>query len=47
MFDVSQGNPLYLRHLVVAAVDTGALRQVEGVWQLRGEMTLHPRSYPR
>jgi DNA-binding NarL/FixJ family response regulator len=42
MFDVSQGNPLYLRHLVVAAVDTGSLRQVEGVWQLRGEMTLTP-----
>jgi DNA-binding NarL/FixJ family response regulator len=42
MFDVSQGNPLYLRHLVVAAVNTGALRQVEGVWQLRGEMTFTP-----
>ena len=42
MFDVSQGNPLYLRHLVVAAVNTGSLRQVEGVWQLRGEMTLTP-----
>jgi DNA-binding NarL/FixJ family response regulator len=42
MFEVSQGNPLYLRHLVVAAVNTGSLRQVEGVWQLRGEMTLTP-----
>jgi DNA-binding NarL/FixJ family response regulator len=42
MFDVSQGNPLYLRHLVEAAVNTGSLRQVEGVWQLRGEMTLTP-----
>jgi DNA-binding NarL/FixJ family response regulator len=42
MFDVSQGNPLYLRHLVVAAVNTGSLRQVEDVWQLRGEMTLTP-----
>jgi DNA-binding NarL/FixJ family response regulator len=43
MFDTSQGNPLYLRHLVEAAVNTGALRQVEGVWQLRGEMTLTPQ----
>lgn len=42
MFEVSQGNPLYLRHLVVAAVDAGALRQVEDVWQLRGEMTFTP-----
>ncbi|MDZ4270070.1 MAG: ATP-binding protein, partial [Mycobacterium sp.] len=40
MFDVSQGNPLYLRHLIEAALSTGSLRQVEGVWQLRGEMTL-------
>ncbi|TPG32794.1 LuxR family transcriptional regulator [Mycobacterium hodleri] len=43
MFDVSQGNPLYLRHLVEAAVNTGSLRQVEGVWQLRGEMPLTPQ----
>ncbi|MCV7422190.1 AAA family ATPase [Mycobacterium yunnanensis] len=42
MYGVSQGNPLYLRHLVVAAVETGSLRQAEGVWQLRGEMTLTP-----
>ena len=42
MFDVSQGNPLYLRHLVEAAVNAGSLRQVEGVWKLRGEMRLTP-----
>lgn len=42
MFEVSEGNPLYLRHLVEAALGTGSLRQVEGVWQLRGEMTLTP-----
>ncbi|MDA2893921.1 LuxR C-terminal-related transcriptional regulator [Mycolicibacterium sp. BiH015] len=40
IFEVSQGNPLYLRHLVEAALATGTLRQVEGVWQLRGQMTL-------
>ncbi|MGQ9409570.1 LuxR C-terminal-related transcriptional regulator [Mycolicibacterium gilvum] len=43
MFEISQGNPLYLRHLVDAALGTGSLRQVEGVWQLRGEMTLSPQ----
>ncbi|MCV7013613.1 ATP-binding protein, partial [Mycolicibacterium madagascariense] len=42
MFDASRGNPLCLRHLVEAAVDAGSLRQVEGVWQLRGEMRLTP-----
>lgn len=43
MFEVSQGNPLYLRHLVEAALVTGSLRQVQGVWQLRGEMPLSPQ----
>jgi DNA-binding NarL/FixJ family response regulator len=42
VFDVCQGNPLYLRHLVEGVVDSGALREVEGVWQLRGEMVLTP-----
>lgn len=43
VFDVSQGNPLYLRHLVESALNSGSLRQVEGVWQLRGEMPLTPQ----
>jgi DNA-binding NarL/FixJ family response regulator len=42
IFAVSQGNPLYLRHLVEGAVNRGTLREVEGVWQLRGEMMLTP-----
>lgn len=42
-FEVSQGNPLYLRHLVEATVNSGSLRQVHGVWQLRGEMVLTPK----
>ena len=42
IFAVSQGNPLYLRHLVEGAVNVGTLREVEGVWQLRGEMMLTP-----
>ena len=43
IFTVSEGNLLYLRHLVEGAVNSGALRQVEGVWQLRGEMALTPQ----
>ncbi|MBV8291605.1 MAG: AAA family ATPase, partial [Mycobacterium sp.] len=43
IFNMSEGNPLYLRHLVEGAVDSGALRQVEGVWQLRGEMAFTPQ----
>ncbi|HUH71809.1 MAG TPA: LuxR C-terminal-related transcriptional regulator [Mycobacterium sp.] len=43
IFQVSEGNPLYLRHLVEGAVNSGALRQVEGVWQLRGEMSWTPQ----
>ncbi len=42
IFDVSQGNPLYLRHLVEGTVKSGTLREVEGVWQLRGEIVLTP-----
>lgn len=30
------GNPLFVRHLVEGAVEAGSLRQVRGVWQLRG-----------
>ena len=43
IFNVSEGNPLFLRHLVEGAVNSGALRRVEGVWQLRGEMALTPQ----
>ena len=42
IFAVSQGNPLYLRHVVEGAVNSGVMREVEGVWQLRGEMMLTP-----
>ena len=40
IFNLSEGNPLYLRHLVDGAVQAGRLRAVDGVWQLRGEMSL-------
>jgi DNA-binding NarL/FixJ family response regulator len=36
MWDASWGNALFLRHLVEGALEAGTLRQVRGVWQLRG-----------
>jgi hypothetical protein len=34
--ETSQGNPLYLRELVLAAVGSGALSDAGGVWRLTG-----------
>ncbi len=36
MWESSGGNALFLRHLVEGALEAGTLRQVKGVWQLRG-----------
>jgi hypothetical protein len=36
MLRVSEGNPLYLRELVLGGWETGALHQVEGVWRWTG-----------
>src|SRR5271163_1334076 len=36
MWDASGGNALFVRHLVEGAIEAGTLRQVRGVWQLRG-----------
>ncbi|MGW4121011.1 LuxR C-terminal-related transcriptional regulator [Nocardia sp. NPDC004711] len=36
MWESSGGNALFLRHLVEGALEAGTLRQVSGVWQLRG-----------
>lgn len=36
LLEVSQGNPLYLRELVLAAVASGALIDAGGVWRLSG-----------
>ena len=36
IWDSSGGNPLFLRNMVEGAVDSGALSEVSGVWQLRG-----------
>lgn len=43
LYAISEGNPLYLRHLVTGTVASGALREVEGIWQLRGEVALTPQ----
>ncbi|GAY18491.1 LuxR C-terminal-related transcriptional regulator [Mycobacterium sp. shizuoka-1] len=36
----SGGNPLFLRHMVEAALEAGTLSEVNGVWQLRGATTV-------
>jgi len=36
MLRVSEGNPLFLRELVLGGLENGALRQVEGVWRWTG-----------
>ncbi|GAC67527.1 helix-turn-helix transcriptional regulator [Gordonia soli] len=40
MWDASGGNALFLRHLVEGAREAGTLRQVNGVWQLRGRTAI-------
>ena len=40
MWDASGGNALFLRHLVEGALEAGTLRQVRGIWQLRGRMAV-------
>ena len=40
MWDASGGNALFLRHLVQGAVESGSLREVNNVWQLRGRATI-------
>ncbi|MBD0860434.1 AAA family ATPase [Gordonia sp. zg691] len=40
MWDASGGNALFLRHLVDGARQANTLRQVNGVWQLRGRAAI-------
>jgi DNA-binding CsgD family transcriptional regulator len=40
IWQASIGNPLYVRHLIEGALDAGTLRQVNGVWQLRGQVSV-------
>ena len=44
MWTASCGNALYIRHLVEGAVEAGTLRQVRGVWQLRGRTAVTSES---
>ncbi len=43
LYQVSQGNPLFVRHLVEGAAEAGNLRLVAGVWQLRGRTVINPQ----
>ena len=38
IWDVTQGNPLYVRELVQGALDSGALVERSGVWHLEGRL---------
>ena len=37
VWEASGGNPLYLHHLIAGALESGVLRRVRNVWQLRGQ----------
>jgi DNA-binding NarL/FixJ family response regulator len=39
LWEVSQGNALYLRELLIGAVDSGALRETGGIWALHLPLT--------
>ncbi len=43
LWRVSGGNPLYLRELVHAGLQTGRVRNDRDVWHLKGELTVGPR----
>ncbi len=38
LLELSQGNPLYIRELVISAVGSGALADVGGVWRMTGPL---------
>src|SRR5262249_53341813 len=40
---ISQGNVLYARELVLAAIDSAQLRQDRGVWRLKGPLVASAR----
>ena len=39
----SQGNPLFLRELVVGSIDAGVLTRSEGLWRFRGDVRVTPQ----
>lgn len=40
IWEASGGNAMFVRHLVEGALEAGTLRQVRGVWQLRGRASV-------
>ncbi|BBY16087.1 transcriptional regulator [Mycolicibacterium litorale] len=40
IWEASGGNAMFVRHLVEGAIEAGTLRQVRGVWQLRGRASV-------
>ena len=43
LWRLTQGNPMFLRELILGGFDSGALRQAGGVWRWEGPMTAAPR----
>lgn len=43
LFDLSLGNPLYVRELVLGAIDDGGLRLTTGVWRLADDLRASSR----
>jgi len=43
LWELTRGNPLFLRELVLAALDDGTIVQTEGVWRWKGPVTPNPR----
>src|SRR5579872_4905662 len=43
LWEVSAGNPLYLREVLIGALDANALRDEDGVWTLRLPLPWAPR----
>ncbi len=39
LWGLSQGNVLYLRHLLEGAIEDGVIRQAAGVWTLTGDLS--------
>ncbi len=43
LWDLSRGNPLYLRELLLAGKDAGRIVLERGLWRLRGKLAVGPR----
>ena len=43
LWDLTEGNPLFVRELVVSGLESGALAEVDGVWRWRGAVTVTTR----